>query len=289
MSDQLTRLVKKYDPVLNKADSFNYKLFLQLSSNGLSFTIFDEKLNKFLSIEDISFENINHEAGIDSYITNLVGESEWLTLSYQSVHIIYECNKSTLVPAPLFAENEKMTFSEFNFELSKDAHLHQQKLTNLDAFMLYEVPESILESVNSLFPSHRLMPHTAVLIENLLIMNKNLPSQKKFFVNLRHSSMDVLIIDKRKLIYSNSFEYKSKEDFIYFVVFVLEQIQINPEEIELVLSGKIDKNSELFEILYKYVRNIRFQGLPEGYSYSYIFNEIPVHYYFNLLSTVLCE
>ena len=90
-------------------------------------------------------------------------------------------------------------------------------------------------------------------------------------------------------MYYNAFKYKTKEDFIYYLIFVLDQLKLNPEEIELVLSGLIDKNSKLFEMVYKYVRNITFPPLDASYNYSYIFNDIPSHQYSNLLNLFLCE
>ncbi len=289
MSDQIKLLVKKYDEALKKAESESYNLSIQLSMDGIAFCIFDRRLNKFQSIEVGSFETILKNEGFSEFLHKVVNENEWLSLRYHSISIIYECKKSTLIPVPLFTENEKETYSEFNFKLDENSHINYEKLSNLDAVILYEIPDQIMETFKTLFPSHRLISQPGVLIESLLILNKNLPAQKKFFVNVRNSALDILIIDKRQLLYFNSFEYKSIEDFIYFVIFVLDQLQINPEEVDLVLSGSIDKNSELFEILYKYVRNIRFQTLPDTFNYSYVFNEVPAHYYFNLISQSLCE
>ena len=121
------------------------------------------------------------------------------------------------------------------------------------------------------------------------MLHKNLQFQKRIFVNVRNSYLDIIITEERKLLYYNSFNYRSKEDFIYYVIFVLEQLKLNPEEIDLILSGYIDKNSKIFDIIFNYVRNIRFQGLTDSFKYSYIFNDIPSHYYFNLLNVGLCE
>ena len=101
--------------------------------------------------------------------------------------------------------------------------------------------------------------------------------------------VDIVIIEGNQLLFYNAFPYHSKQDFIYFIIFVIEQLNLNPEDIELKFSGKIDKKSTLYDIAWKYIRNIGFQELPASYRYSYVFNDIPAHYYFVLLNSGICE
>lgn len=289
MPDQIIKIVNKYDEALNKADSEKYKLSIQLSLDGFSFCIFDENTNKFLSIESITIENPNRVDIFCSLIKQFFSAHSWLNLKFKSTNIIYETQKSTLIPSPLFDEAEKNTYSDFNFTPEEDHCVYYDKMISLDAFNLYTVPVQLKNTLNELFQDHKLLSHSGSLIESLLILYKNLPVQKRVFVNVRNSYLDIVITEGKKLLYFNSFTYKTKEDFIYYVIFVLEQLDLNPEEIELLFSGFINKNAELFGIVYKYVRNIQFPKLTNSFRYSYIFNDIPSHYYFNLLNITLCE
>ena len=56
---------------------------------------------------------------------------------------------------------------------------------------------------------------------------------------------------------SNQFR-KTKEDFIYYILFTLEQLELNPEETMVTLLGDIDTTSDNYKFLYAYVRNINF-------------------------------
>ena len=289
MPDKIVQIVKKYDEALIEAESEKYILSIQMSLDGFLFCIFDDEKNKFLSIEAVEFSNVNRIGILTEILKQFVLRHPWVTLRFKTVNIIYETSKSTLVPSPLFDKTEKETFTKFNFTIEESHDVKYDKLNNLDAFILYTFPVQLKETVNELFPKHKLLSHSGVLIESILVLHKNLPEQKRAFVNVRNSYLDIIVTEGRKLLYYNSFDYKTKEDFVYFLIFVLEQLNLNPEEIDLVISGFIDKNSELFEIIYKYVRNVHFQALTASFKYSYIFNEIPSHYYFNLLNFGLCE
>lgn len=289
MPGHITQTVLKYDEALQKTDSENYKLSIQLSLDGFSFCIFNKAHNKFLSIESNELQNVKNTDDFCIIFEDFFQKHPWLNLSYKPVNILFESTKSTLIPTPLFDAKEEENYTKLNFTFSDDQIIRTDKLVNVDAYKLYTVPKHLIDLLNRLFPGHHLFSHAGILIESLLILNKNQPARKRCYVNVRNSYLDIIITEGRKLLYYNAFNYKTKEDFIYYLIFVLDQLKLNPEEIELVLSGYIDKNSKLFELVYKYVRNITFPPLTDSFNYSYIFNDIPTHHYFNLLNFYLCE
>ena len=59
-------------------------------------------------------------------------------------------------------------------------------------------------------------------------------------------------------MFYNIFEYQTKEDFIYYILFTLEQLELSTDKTNVSLLGDINKQSELYKILYTYVRNIVF-------------------------------
>jgi hypothetical protein len=42
-------------------------------------------------------------------------------------------------------------------------------------------------------------------------------------------SFEIIVIQNQQLLLFNSFEYLTPEDFIYYVLFTAEQLNINPE------------------------------------------------------------
>ena len=66
-----------------------------------------------------------------------------------------------------------------------------------------------------------------------------------------------------------------------------EQLHLNPEEIELVLSGEIEKTAEEHALLYNYIRHVKFASLPDSFKYSYKFDEIQPHKFQSLFNQYL--
>jgi hypothetical protein len=78
----------------------------------------------------------------------------------------------------------------------------------------------------------------------------------QMFVHCQQDNFQLIAVKNQKLLLFNSFEFKTKEDFIYYLLFTAEQLQLNPESFQLKLFGNITKESEIYQIAYKYVRNV---------------------------------
>lgn len=96
---------------------------------------------------------------------------------------------------------------------------------------------------------------STILVQTLLNASKK-QRDKKMFVHVSASHFEIVVVQNQKLLFFNSFEYQTPEDFIYYILFTAEQLQLNPEYFTLDLIGAITKENPLFQIAYKYIRNV---------------------------------
>ena len=98
---------------------------------------------------------------------------------------------------------------------------------------------------------------------------------------------EVLVINSGKLTFYNTFAYQTAEDFIYYLLFVFEQLKLNPETANVELLGELEKSSAVYQLLYKYIRNIKFGARPDAFDYSFKITSLPKQYYYSLFSQFL--
>ena len=98
----------------------------------------------------------------------------------------------------------------------------------------------------------------------------------------------MMIFEKKQLVYSNAFHFRAPEDFLYYVIFVMEQLNLNPEEVPVTLLGDISTKTPHFDLIFKYIRNVDFALRNESAQYSYVFDDVPGHSFYTLLNPVLC-
>ncbi|MCY1234007.1 hypothetical protein D9M72_465740 [compost metagenome] len=105
------------------------------------------------------------------------------------------------------------------------------------------------------FDSFEYLHVNSILVAKLLESSKNV-SETQLFVHVGKEHFEIIVIENQKLLLFNSFEYQTKEDFIYYILFTAEQLKLNPESLKLQLLGEISEESDLFKIAYRYIRNV---------------------------------
>ena len=108
-------------------------------------------------------------------------------------------------------------------------------------------------------------------------------------VHVLPNSFQITVVKNQQLELYNTFNYQTSEDFIYYLLFVLNQLNIKNDETTIRLTGEVDKNSAIYDMLFKYINTIEFCELPNDLNYSYVFEQTQKHYHYSLFNLYLCE
>lgn len=68
----------------------------------------------------------------------------------------------------------------------------------------------------------------------------------------------------------------------YFVMFVLDSLQLTPENVSCYLYGEITPYSEDYQLLKKFLPHLLFGKNPKKLALGDVFEDLPEHRYFSL-------
>ena len=287
MDNETTTSISKTDACFSTAPASGYQLVVGLNSNSIQLLVFDPEKNRFIAF---SQKDTQSTGGYQTYfeqIKNHLSDNQLAGYHYKDMIVLWETQRSTLIPNALFEPSEAETYFRFNHGAGTDEKILTDKLNTAEVYNVFAVPEGLEENLN--FTSFRIRHHASAFIESMMVFSKHNMLPKQVFINVHAAFFDMLITENGGLLFYNSFAYKTAEDFIYFVLFVYEQLKLSPENNGIILSGGIMKNSGLYDLLYKYVRKIDFALPIEQHAGSYILKDIPGHTIQNLSGSVLCE
>jgi len=275
--EQTTPLFSKIDESFTVTNLLNYDLVLQVTERSCAYSLFDHGNNRFIALESYEVP-----------LPVVIGQNQWMKNPFRSVRVIVENNRSTLIPSALFEESEKETFLNFSMEPEVKEKVLFDRLSRLEIVNVYGVNDTLHDQIFGFFPEAMVCHVASLLIESIWMNFKNLITDKRIFIFVREEAFNMLIFDKKQLVYSNAFHFRAPEDFVYFVIFVMEQLNLNPEEVPVTLLGNIETKTPHFELIFKYIRNIDFALRSESTHYSYVFDDVPGHLFYPLLNPVQC-
>jgi len=281
--------LKYQDMSLNFSTPEKYILSIRISPDGFSFSILDGLKSKFVGFHSFTFGTADSSIKLCKEIDFIYENNKWLQGDFRKVFVLIETPKSTLIPEPLFEASEKELYLKFNHTINSYEQIVVDFLKNVDAYNVFAIPDCLKYRIQKYYKRYKIVHYSTPLIESLLINNKNINLDKTVFLNMREKNMDIVILKDQRLRYFNSFHYQSKEDILYYLLFVLEQLGYNPEEVEVKLIGNIKKVSEEYDLLFQYIRNISFEERTGVFAYSYVFDKVASHFNYTLFNVNICE
>jgi hypothetical protein len=260
--------------------------------------VLDIPVKKYIGLEYVPFTHTIPLGEQMAKLENLIQNTDHLRLHYKSVSCSLAHDKFTLVPIPLFNKDTAAKYLNFNIGFENDTSITEEnnsisgqigvdRLQNLDAMNVYLSPTIFSDCLANYYSSITILHNSSPLIEDLLLRHKNRNSNA-MFINFQKGEFGILLLEGNQVKLYNSFCYETKEDFVYYVLFTCEQLKLNPETIEMVLLGEMDEASEHYQLLYKYIRNIRLISKSGIFNYCYQLNELPPHYFYNLYCQYPC-
>ncbi len=276
MTENLHPILTKIDESFDAKDLQKYDLTFEIGEKTFGYSLRDVEKNKFIAL-----------GFYRNHLADLISSLSWLSGQFHSVNGIIGNGRFTLIPEALYIESEKESYFNFLHEQETGEIILSNRLGHIEICTVYSIPGTCKKDIDKVFPRVTLCHISSILIGNIWMSVKNMTGHK-VFLNMREEQFDLLAFEGNQLKYCNAFHFLTAEDVAYYVIFVFEQLNLNPEEVHMVLLGNVDKFSPVFELLLRYIRDIEFAKRNEGFNYSYLFNDIPGHYYYTLLNPSSC-
>ncbi|WP_233131497.1 DUF3822 family protein [Tenacibaculum holothuriorum] len=240
----------------NKAVAQNKKLSIQFSLDGFSFCILNSDTEEIITFTKYEFDKpVSSPELLLSNLMNVFASDNDLQGDFTSVFAVHQNNLATLVPEEYFDRNNLKPYLKYSVKTLPTDYITYDTLDNIEANTVYIPYVNINNYLFQNFGEFEFKHHSTVLVDKLLNLNNE---HQQFYVYVNSKSIDIIVTKGKQLLFSNSFSYETKEDFLYYILFTAEQLQMDPNEFSLTFIGDIEKESELYNITYNYVRNVDF-------------------------------
>tara|TARA_R110002020_G_scaffold177169_3_gene369949 strand:+ start:189 stop:992 length:804 start_codon:yes stop_codon:yes gene_type:complete len=235
-------------------------LSIQVSLDGFSFYIENELLQSRLSQEYIPFsETFTPEKTLEE-IEKIFEEFTQLQESFKKVNVVYHNELYAFVPATLFDENHLTDYLKYNTKILKTDFAVYDEINEYDLVNVFIPFANINNFFFDNFGSFTYNHGMSIFVKNVLDKAVIDDGKDKMVAHVGHSTFDLIVHKDNNLLLGNTFSYSTPADFLYYILFCAEQLNLNPDEVALELIGDIEEGDALYTVLYEYIRNIKIQN-----------------------------
>ncbi len=255
-----------------------------MNLNGLSFCILNRTTNSVEFLNSITFGNkLTPFDVLNRLKTELSANSKFFD-TFTAVNVIHQNELSTLVPRDLYDENQKANYLKFNAKILKTDYITEDDISINESVNIYIPYVNINNYIFDTFGEFTYKHSSTILIDSIL-QRTTTGSNSEVFVHVDETMLEILVVNEGQLQLFNVFEYYSKEDFIYYILFVFEQLELDVETIAIQLSGKIEKDDELFKLVYTYIRHVNISDVNSSFNFSESVSQNDLHKHLLILNS----
>ena len=237
--------------------SNNHKLSIQFTLDGFSFCITNLDSQEIVHFCAYTFpKTLETPENLINHFETIFQEDNHLQEDFKEILVIHQNSLSTLVPNTLFLEEHLKEYLDFNIKTLETDFFAYDSIDQLAAKNVYVPFVNVNNYLFQNFGEFEYQHSVTAFIKKLLQTTTN--SEKTMFVDVWERQISVVVLENKKVLFSNSFTFKSKEDFIYYLLFTAEQLGLNTNEFPLFFTGDILEETEIYKIAYQYIRNVDF-------------------------------
>jgi Protein of unknown function (DUF3822) len=254
------------------------ELLIELGGESISFLYFSDHPLRVNALFIYHFEKNISSFDMANELDSFFQEEQ--LPGFTKCYLCYNFRECTLVPQALYREDLLPGILKCIFPENSCAAYYAEPVKGLDAAAAYQVDERVEAVIKKQFAPQNI--HHSLALQLPLLHEQG---DACYCIVYQHC-IKVMLIKKGLLQIAQFFDYTTPSDVAYHLLNVCQQHDILPGEVELSLSGFIDKKSNLYDELHRYFLQIHMQEGDREKSHAV--ELYPAHFFSHLISLALC-
>ena len=288
MTTSLHPYISKFDEGFDVGKTTEYRLTIQFTLGGFSFVIMEADTNTIIAMESYLSDDLTNENDIFSAFGKVFAFNKISGKKFRSVTCIFENRDFALIPIGLFDEKESSTYLGFLHPIQQNCQILHDNLADNECVGIYSVSNYLIEKIKETWPEAKIVHESSVFLRHVSKLAK-FEDLTRVYLYVKNRSFDLAVFKEGNLTFFNNFKFNTKDDFLYFLMFAIEQQKLSAEETPVCVSGMILGNSEILKLCERYIKDIRFIKNGRSIQVSETLKEIPSQYYYIPYQVLQCE
>jgi hypothetical protein len=268
------------DPAFDPVAALNCNLLLKITADSFSYAILNTSEDKVEVVYDCQeFQPTAHN------LSSTILSDPYLSLLFNRVKISSYTTNTIAVPEEIYTPDVVAPYFQYFSDLEHySSNVYTGSYSGQDFKSLFLLPNAVESAIKSHWREAGTYEQSAAL----LALNQR-GAKQQFYLDFTAGSFHAMLLQDGKMLFHNVFQVENPEEFHYYLLLLLKQLNINTTETKLLASGILNEGDEQHEILMKYFPAVRLCTPDDSTVNDSILEDMPPHYYTSLLALNLCE
>jgi len=263
----------------------NNEITIQLSLDGFSYVVYDRKNRRFVHLERVGTEN----PSLKHAVSEIESAHSCSVSDFSRCIVLFDNCANTFVPTSIFQNQTKDKHLDFLGVDKGERIVMTDMLDIIEAQNVFSITKEDADTLAEMQENVTFHHASSVMVTSLMKDNLHRINDTIIHINVKSPKFDMIVTRGSNLLFHNVFSFKTKEDFIYFVLFTIDQLHIDAGTAPFYFLGMIEEKSQLVELTSRYIRDIRFVRHNNDMVFDGNVEETPYYKNYQLFNSITCE
>lgn len=170
-----------------------------------------------------------------------------------------------LVPEALAPATDWTTWYTFQAQLPEHHQVLHQAVSTFDAVSAFPIPDAWFEAMQQAVPAWEPGHVQAPIAAQLQLVGRNMPTDW-VAIDIGPQNVRIWVLNQHKLRFYNGFDMETREDALYFLLAVLEQLELNYAKTPVRLFGTHPQTEAVLQFLREFIPEVTWLLGPETWN-----------------------
>jgi hypothetical protein len=252
-------------------------LSMRIGERHYSFAVTDKTGNELYSLACYTADEMNADL-----LSEIFSKHAELHSSFYEVQVSYDHPGSVLVPLQYHNAEDAKALLNTMYGSTIGSSVISEAVNEWQLYNVYAVPGDVHEWVSRIFPAFKYR-------HNYTLSVSRMPGDPAdhMLIDFNTDEFSFIVVNENKLLIAQTISYTTPEDILYYLLKACNQFSLSRGEIQLFISGMIEKESQLYRELYLYFLNITLRE-PTWQMPATEGNGYPAHFFTSLNDLARC-
>lgn len=277
IAGRLTKVKQIFTISSQNPDATQQVLSLRLGEQHIDFAISNHPGNELLQLGCYTAGRVGSQE-----LQELYTNHPELRRAFYMTLVSYDYPCSVLMPRGVFGQTDPRVLLQTLYGVNGNQAIITENITGWPLQNVYAVPPEIQDWMSRHFPTAHYWHSYSIGIRQM-----NAGTEGILLVNFRTHDFSLIAGRENQVLLAQTFSYASAADVIYHLAKVCTEFYFSQETVHLVVSGLVEKESNLYRALVQYFLIIRFRE-PGWQIPATPGQEYSTHFFTSLNDLALC-
>ena len=283
----MIKLFQLFDDDFQSQNAAKCDLLIHIGFETFQYAIVDIVRDELKSLTEYQIPASLDPKELIKAIEKLPENQREFKFPFNKVSIAVDTFNFTLIPEGLYEESKLDDYAGY-FQSVIPGEIISSTIRSEKIINLCSIRKELHHFLNQTFNKPHICSQSVSFIEGIKKTYKD-QILDALYLDVKERHIQIAVFNNSGLSFYNVFDCQNADELNYYILYLINTLQIQPEKFAITLSGKINAEDEYHKRVQKYFKEIKWTDSRLIVNHPQKFDQISSHTYFSLICLEQCE